>query len=487
MPPIIDPTAFLAKAALPAAPAPSVGIPGATPDEQLAANIGLLQSRLAQNPNADMAPAYQQGQSVPMQDIGQYGPQQHASIVKRLLNNFFSGMGQTLQLQSGVPQFRLEQQRAQASIPYQQALTQQAQLQNQIRLRQLQMFQQMNAGGVGQLLQPLGQLSPDEQALMSAAQSEAAAKADMTPIFDAIRTVSNWRRMQNMLGGGSNVVIDPATGQPVKQIFTKGGKVGVTVATTPQAQMANTELNWIAKAQGGDKEAQANLAALQKRRTDLAATYGASRAQAAAMYGWQTITDPNTGMIRPAQGWEVQQMLKDGQPITASGRLSAKDQLAVQQLASEAAPAIANVSKDLAAYDNATDRKIFARVIHDAGTPRYGQESSWMGNVLNQALLGGLSKDGQALVRDLTRINETVGRFRTIMGAPSTDTQMALAMALLPGSSTPNSAYAKEQLKNFDDMVRLGVNVPILRGAGGNGASSPAKPSSGKRVVDLTK
>lgn len=213
---------------------------------------------------------------------------------------------------------------------------------------------------------------------------------------------------------------------------------------------------------------------------------GKSFAYNRGLYQWQTVTDPRTGQIVPMQGWQISQLANEGTPVIASGKLGAKDQLAVQQLSSEAEPAIGLVRDNLKAYDNDSDRKIFARLIHDAGTPRYGQESGWMGNILNQALSSGLSPEGQALVRNLSRLNETVGRFRTIMGAPSTDTQMALAIAMLPGPSTPNSKYAEEQLKNFEDMVKLGVNVPMLRGAQAHAGGGTAKPS-GRRVIDLTK
>lgn len=229
--------------------------------------------------------------------------------------------------------------------------------------------------------------------------------------------------------------------------------------------------------------AQKNVGMLQSLDVQKQEARGRSFAYYRGLYQWQVVTDPTTGQITPMQGWQVKAMEDQGTPVIASGRLGAKDQLAVQQLSSEAAPAIGKVRQNISAYDNDTDRKIFARVIHDAGTPRYGQESGWMGNILNTALKEGLSPEGQALVRDLARLNETVGRFRTIMGAPSTDTQMALAMAMLPGPSTPNSKFAEEQLKNFEDMVSLGVNVPMLRGAQGPTGNTPPK---GAKVRDYT-
>lgn len=217
---------------------------------------------------------------------------------------------------------------------------------------------------------------------------------------------------------------------------------------------------------------------------------GRSFAYYRGLYQWQTVYDPESGQTRPAQGWEVAQAQQQGKPFTASGRLSAKELLAVQQLSSEATPAINKVRTNLSAYDNDRDRAIFARVIHDAGIPRYGQESGWMGNVIDQALKEGLSPQGQALARDLSRLNETVGRFRTVMGAPSTDTQMALAMAMLPGPSTPNSAYAKGQLDNFDDMVKLAVGVPLLsgggKGRGGKPTTDGAQPKANKRFNPAT-
>lgn len=252
----------------------------------------------------------------------------------------------------------------------------------------------------------------------------------------------------------------------------------LSVANKPASSASPSMARWIATVNDPastqqDKDIAArNIKLLQGLQIQQQDARGRSYAYNRGLYSWQVITDPDTGVVRPAQGWEIQQYQKSGNQVTASGRLSAKDQLAVQQLSSEAAPAIEKVRSNISAYDNSNDKIIFARVIHDAGIPRYGQESGWMGNVLNQALKEGLSPEGQALVRNLSRLNETVGRFRTIMGAPSTDTQMALAMAMLPGPSTPNSAYAEEQLKNFEQMVKLGVEVPILKGSGGKSGKS---------------
>ncbi len=84
--------------------------------------------------------------------------------------------------------------------------------------------------------------------------------------------------------------------------------------------------------------------------------------------------------------------------------------------------------------------------------------------MLNQAATSELSPEGQKLVVSLRRLNETVGRMRSVLGLPSTDNAMSMTLALVPGPQTPDSAFAGMVLDNLEQMGKQAIGIPTYRG-----------------------
>lgn len=238
----------------------------------------------------------------------------------------------------------------------------------------------------------------------------------------------------------------------VTQLLTAKSK-----ATTP------SEIGMIIKANQGDADAQKVLDVLQQRRMSLQSARGAAFGKA-RLWALQKVYDPDTGETDFATGFDILASQQQGKHLIPTGALPADKVIAVQQLQSEAKPALSQVRAAMPAFDNAADRAIFARVIKNAGTPGHGDEASWMGNVMNQALKEGLSPQGQQLAIAQGRLAETLGRMRSVLGLQATDSAMALTLRLMPGASTPNSKYASQQLDTLDQMINQAVNIPALGG-----------------------
>jgi len=225
----------------------------------------------------------------------------------------------------------------------------------------------------------------------------------------------------------------------------------------------DTELSLIAKAQGGDKEAQKQLDTLQDRRKELIAERNKGYMNR-PLFQLQKVLDPATGQSSFMTGLSILEAQKEGKNYIPAGALSQKDIIGVQQLQNEAAPAIKGVNANIGAFDNTKDRAIFARILANAGVPTRGEEAGWITNIINQAAKENLSPEGQKLAQNISRLAETMGRLRSTLGMPATDQSMAITMSLLPGGSTPNSKYAKEQVGILEDMIKKAVSIPAYGG-----------------------
>jgi hypothetical protein len=232
------------------------------------------------------------------------------------------------------------------------------------------------------------------------------------------------------------------------------------------------EIQLIGRAQQGDQEAQKMLDTLQGNRMALVRARGDAIGKS-RLWMLQKAMDPETGEASYYTGFDILRNKQEGKNLIPMGALSSKDLISVQQLTSEAIPALKGVEDNLSAFDNANDRAIFAKVLKGAGTPARGQEAGWMGNVLNQALTSGLSDKGQKLAQADLRLAETMGRMRSTLGLPATDQSMALSLGLLPGASTPDSKYAKGLTQQLREMINQASGIPIYGGSG-NAATKPA-------------
>jgi hypothetical protein len=242
------------------------------------------------------------------------------------------------------------------------------------------------------------------------------------------------------------------------------------------------EIQLIQRAQQGDQDAATTLATLQKNRMDLVKARGSAFGQG-RLWSLQRAMDPETGQSGFYTGFDVLRNKQEGKNLIPMGALSAKDMISVQQLTSEAIPALKGVEDNLAAFDNPNDRAIFARVLKNVAGPSRGNEATWMGNVLDQAMKSGLSDQGQQLAQKELRLAETMGRLRSTLGLPATDQSMAVTLALLPGASTPNSKYARGQVQQLREMVDQATKVPIF---GGSGNSAVKPPAGGKQLDAAT-
>lgn len=241
----------------------------------------------------------------------------------------------------------------------------------------------------------------------------------------------------------------------------------------------SNEISLILKANNGDADAQKALDVLQGNRMKLMQARGAAMGQG-RLYQLRNYMDPETGETTSLTGFDYLQQKQAGRNFIPVGQLGQDKVIAVQQLQSEANPALKAVRDNLGAFDNAGDRAIFARVMKQAGNPAHGDEASWMGNVMNQALKEGLSPQGQRLAVAEGRMAETLGRMRSVLGLQATDSAMALTLRLMPGASTPNSAYAKQQVDTLDSMINKAVEIPAF-------GKKPQPQQPQRRVIDLTK
>ena len=244
-----------------------------------------------------------------------------------------------------------------------------------------------------------------------------------------------------------------------------------------------TQWNLITRAQQGDKDAAASLKMYYEQQEALVKARGLAFGQG-RLYTLQAMIDEQ-GQPVLMTGFDVLKAQTEGRHLTPGGRIPAQTVIAYQQLQSEAQPALAGVQKDLGAFDNANDRAIFARVMERAGQPVYGNEASWLGNVLDQAAQGGLSPQGQDLVINMRRLGETMGRVRSLLGLQASDSAMALTMGLLPSGATPNSQFAAKQLNNLNQIINQAMAIPMFGGMGGVDPNKPRTPPPGSKVISL--
>lgn len=246
----------------------------------------------------------------------------------------------------------------------------------------------------------------------------------------------------------------------------------------------------------GDKNAQATLQKIHDDQKELALEHGMGY----RLNQIQSYIDPDTGELVPMTGFAILDAKKQGKNFIPAGRMPVQDVVAIQQLVSEAGPkdtpyynkgALKPIYDNLGAFNNESDKALFARVLKGAGTATRGDEASWMGNIMNQALQGNLSPEGRKLATGLGRLAETMGRLRASLGLPSTDNMMALSLALIPGPGTPDSKYAEMQLNNLEQMIEQAQGVPVFKSiAGGRSTAttelSTRESSAGKPPADIT-
>ena len=240
-------------------------------------------------------------------------------------------------------------------------------------------------------------------------------------------------------------------------------------------------MSLVMKANAGDKEAQAALDTKMKMDKELAGAKGAAYGAGRAMYMIQAYMDPDSGQMVPMSNMDALAAIHAGKSLIPSGRLPANLAMSVQQLVSEATPALHEVRRHLSAFDNASDRAIFARVLANNPAAAAGQEQQWLGTVLNQALTGHLSEDGRLMVVRLNRLNESVGRLRAVLGLPATERMVAMTLAMVPGPATPDSRMAGDIMDNLESTITNAVQVPMLGGLGkqrGNGGASTPPPGA---------
>jgi hypothetical protein len=246
------------------------------------------------------------------------------------------------------------------------------------------------------------------------------------------------------------------------------------ISDIQKAMKQSTPTMWgtIAGAQQGDPDAIARLRMYQDMQKQLVQERGLAFGQGRLFALQNAWID---GVPTVMTGFEVLQAKKEGKDVTIGGALNAQTRIAYQQLYAEAGPALKNVGQDIKAFDNQGDKLIFARALAGAGQAERGDEGAWFRNVFSQVLKGdsGLSPEGRKLAVDLARLGETMGRFRGVAGLQATDSAMAITMGLLPGPTTPDSAYAKMQLDALSQMIQQAGGIPAMRNQGQGDVNNP--------------
>lgn len=447
------------------------GPPQTTPNGPAISQPAISQPQVQQQ----SAPQIQNPQTQqPGQDQTQLGPQMHG--IKNWLSNFLYQAGEGAKERLGM---QTDAQKQQAALKMQNdTLNAQAdRVEKQARARYYYAQAQEQQG------QPL---TADEAAFYGLPIGTPLNSKDRTSLAKQILANQGKVVVQNLKNDAPNKNPDAikqalaeakaASDAGDTDTFTK--KINL-VHQLMQAKTSppNNEISLIIKANQGDPDAQKALDVLQQRRIQIGTTranaFGKSR-----LYMLQKVYDPETGDTDFMTGYDILANNAAGKKVIPTGGLPQDKIIAVQQLQSEAKPAIQQVRQNLAAFDNAADRAIFARVMKSAGTPGRGDEASWIGNVMNQAAKEGLSPEGQRLAIAEGRMAETLGRMRSVLGLQATDSAMALTMRLMPGASTPNSNYAKQQVDTLDNMITQAVNIPALGGK--NRAAVPTAPPSNR-------
>ena len=372
--------------------------------------------------------------------------------------------------QQSLHQYGLQQEAAknQAEIAARQAESEQKRVQTE-RMKNSTMVT-MPSGA--QMMVPNDQLGG---VLKSMAPADARVKAAQIGA-DAKEDTQN--QVNKMLGEAAEALKNG----DVKGYQEKLKAAGQMAQAAKPVAVKNNEAEWIARLthDPNDKEAAANLKMLQDRREELMEKRGLSMGKG-RLYQLRNYYDKSTGETVSLTGFQYMDNPNQYMPV---GGLSQDKIVAVQQLQSEAAPAIKQMGDSLGAFDNATDRLLFAKIMKGAGAPTAGDEHTWFNNVVNQVSTSNLSQKGKDLMISEARMAETLGRMRGVLGLQATDSAMAITLGLMSGYNTPDSKYARKQLSTIDDMINKAVDVPALGGRGGlparmtNGGGSSSRKGS---------
>jgi len=253
-------------------------------------------------------------------------------------------------------------------------------------------------------------------------------------------------------------------------------------APTGTSLLATIRTSIDPNAKAGDRDlAKKSIDEYNKIQSGIQMARGKGYAMYRAMYQLGNYLDADSGETVTMSAFDATNAIKNGKSLTHIGQLSTQQIAAAQKFVAESTPAIKEARAYLKAFDSDQDKAVFARVMDELGPPPPGEEVSWLGNVLDQALLDkGLDENGRKLIPRLIRLKETVGSLRQSLGAPATDSSMALMLALIPGPTTPNSAFASDLLDQFENNAKNSVQVPILAPAvksqmGGKGPTPPPK------------
>jgi len=448
---------------------PALNVPAPPPSGN---PMGAISGLMPQPQAPQMAPQ-PQGQPSDQGTLpGLQGPR--LTGVRGYLANILYGMGEAAKKHAGLPtdqelavqkqQMDLQRTQAQADIGYKQAIAQQFQMSPATA-------EEATAWGV-----------PQGMPLTQKQRADLAAKALTNEGKTDVQDLKN----QGIKAKPTNPIVDAlaaakkASDAGNQDEFLKQINLAHQLASAKSVSPSN-EIGLIIKANNGDQDAQKALDVLQQRRTDLQKARGTAMGQG-RLWQLQTVMDPVTGETQYRSGWDILEAQKRGEQLIPTGKLPQDKVIAVQQLQSEAAPALKQVRDALPSFDNASDRAIFARVMHSAGSPARGDEAGWLGTVMNQALKENLSPEGKQLAIAEGRLAETLGRMRGVLGLQATDSAMALTMRLMPGASTPNSKYAGSQLDTLDNMIQKAVEIPAFGGKhkGGMNAAPATPPVPGQ-------
>jgi hypothetical protein len=215
----------------------------------------------------------------------------------------------------------------------------------------------------------------------------------------------------------------------------------------------------IQKANAGDPAAKQALAKDVAMRKEIAGAYGAGR----AMYNMGNYINQQ-GEIATMSALDAATKIRQGLQWTLIGGLGSQQLVQMQRLQTEGYPAAAAVREYTKAFDNPSDRRIFARVM---ANPPQDEDGfiPWAKASMDQALKssGELSPDGRKLVVRMKRLADTMGTLRSALGLPSTEASIHLMMQLMPGANTPDSAMANDIMDQLEATMQNAVDIPMYK------------------------
>jgi hypothetical protein len=185
-----------------------------------------------------------------------------------------------------------------------------------------------------------------------------------------------------------------------------------------------------------------------------------------------TYMDEDTGKPINLNYMDYKMGLAMGQHLSPMGQaLPATAYANAERVAATAGPVFDKLDANMATFDNAGDRAIYAAFLKTM--PREFADEGALTAWLGQLAIGELSPEGQRYMMNAKVAIDTMFSVGRALNIPATELGANMTSMLIPGRFTPNSALGKEQLKIAREYVDSQMGVQVLGGLGKPKAKGP--------------